>query len=309
VAPDLIVIAGPTASGKSNLAVRYARYLRDNFDIKAEIINADRVQLYNELKILTAYPSDDLQRLINHHLYGILSPHETSSVAAWLGLAEKKIQQLRAEGKIAVICGGTGLYINSLINGISNIPEIPLDFRNEVQEKFRQLGRDNFFDLLTALDPELCKTLHRNNTQRILRAYEVASYTGKPLSEWWKDKKNENKYRTFSLILLPPRDKLNERCLARIEKMMHAGVVIEVKNFIEKYPGYDGFLKNTLGYGEIISLLKGGISIDECVRLMHIQIKQYAKRQYVWFRNQMKSSKIICEFGETISCDKNFACQ
>jgi tRNA dimethylallyltransferase len=261
------------------------------------------VQLYNELKILTAYPSDSLPKLVNHHLYGILSPHETSSVTVWLELAEEKIHQLRTDGKIAIICGGTGLYINSLIYGISNIPEIPSAFRNEVKEKFQQVGRDVFFNLLAALDPELCKTLHRNNTQRVLRAYEVASYTKKPLSEWWKDKKNDNKYQAFSLVLLPPRDKLNERCLVRIEKMMRAGVVAEVKNFTEKYPDYDGFLKNALGYREIVSFLKGEISIDECIRLMHIQIRQYAKRQYIWFRNQMKFSRIINEFDETIACD------
>ncbi|MDR2724453.1 MAG: tRNA (adenosine(37)-N6)-dimethylallyltransferase MiaA [Holosporaceae bacterium] len=295
--PNIVVIAGPTASGKSDLAVRYVHYLHDNFNVDAEIINSDSIQLYRELKILTSYPTEDLLRQVRHHLYGVLSPLETSSMSLWLDWTQEKISQLHQQNKIAIICGGTGLYIDALINGISDIPKIPEEFRSEVMNKFQQLGRDRFFKLLVALDPELCKTLNKNNTQRILRAYEVASYTGKPLTSWWKGKKIKGR-NVFSMLLLPPREKLNRRCLARLKKMMEAGAPEEVKNFIEKYPDYAGPLGNVIGYREIISLLSHKISYMECMQLMYNRTKQYAKRQYTWFRNKLKLTKIIEVFGE-----------
>jgi tRNA dimethylallyltransferase len=300
VAIDLVVIAGPTASGKSDFALRYVRYLRGNFSLESEIINADSVQLYNELKILTAHPSDDSLKQAHHRLYGILSPCETSSVAAWLDLAEKEIDRMRRENKIPIFCGGTGFYISALLDGISYIPQIPQDFRNDVAKKFQQVGREEFFNLLAALDPELCKTLNRNDTQRILRAYEVASYSGRPLSSWQKDRTNKNERKTSTIVLLPPRAELNKRCLLRLEKMTQTGVVDEVKDFIERYPNYEGPLRAAVGYREIVAFLNKEISFAECVRLMHIKTRQYAKRQSTWFRNQLKSALIIPEFGDQV---------
>jgi tRNA dimethylallyltransferase len=294
-----VVIAGPTASGKSDLAVKCVRHLREAYGVESEIINADSVQLYNELKILTAYPSDEQLKSAPHRLYGILSPYENSSVAAWLDLAEKEIDRLRDENKTAIICGGTGFYISALLNGISNIPKVPQDFRNEVAQKFQQIGRDEFFNLLAALDPEICETLSKNDTQRILRAYEVAAYSGKPLSNWRKEEGKPGR-QASSIVLLPPREKLNERCSARIEKMAKAGVVDEIKDFVKKYPNYDGPLRSVLGYREIVSFLNNEISLAESLRLTLIKTRQYAKRQSTWFRNQMKTSVIVREFGDEV---------
>ncbi|MDR2781269.1 MAG: tRNA (adenosine(37)-N6)-dimethylallyltransferase MiaA [Holosporaceae bacterium] len=303
MASNLIVIVGPTASGKSELAIKLAQHLRNTSNVDAEIINADSIQLYDELKILTAYPCCDSLAKVKHHLYGVLSPHETSSVSFWVDLAAAKIRQLHQQGKVAIICGGTGLYVEALLGGISNIPQIPADFRAEVQKKFEQMGRDAFFDLLQNLDPDLCKTLHKNNTQRILRAYEVVSYTKKPLSSWWKenDREREAEYREVSqIVLMPPREQLNARCLLRIEKMISNGAIDEVEQFVKKYPGYDGSMNNVIGYKEILSLLNKKISISECMELMLIRTKQYAKRQSTWFRHRMKNSKIITEFGSDV---------
>jgi tRNA dimethylallyltransferase len=305
-----IVIAGPTASGKSDLALRCAQYLGHSLGVEAEIINADSIQLYDELKILTAYPSDDALSQVRHHLYGILAPHEISSMNFWLDLASAKIQQLHQENKTAIICGGTGLYINALLSGISDIPPIPSDFRDKVYEKFQQLGRDAFFELLKNLDPNLCQTLHQNNTQRILRAYEVVSYTQKPLSEWWKEdgrKKNIGYAENISpIVLAPPRDKLVAACKLRLEKMMAAGAVCEVEQFAKKHPLYAGPLCNVIGYREILSLLEGKISFQNCMELMLIKTRQYAKRQSTWFRHQLKYPKIIPEFGQAIEDIENF---
>jgi tRNA dimethylallyltransferase len=302
VASDLIVIAGPTAAGKSDFAVKYALYLKSNFGLEAEIINADSIQMYDALKIITAYPSDDSLKLVEHRLYGVLSPRETISVVIWLDLVAEEIQRIRSENKIAIICGGAGFYISALINGISDIPEIPKYFRDEVLSKFQQWGREEFFSQLSLLDTELCKTLHPNNTQRILRAYEVAAYTGRPISNWWKSK-NESGHRVFSMVLLPPRDRLNERCLIRINKMMASGAVDEVKDFLEKYPNYSGELCNVIGHREIISFLNKEISFDGCVEQMHVRTRRYAKRQSTWFRNQLESPVIINKFGYEIDDD------
>ncbi|MDR1236172.1 MAG: tRNA (adenosine(37)-N6)-dimethylallyltransferase MiaA [Holosporaceae bacterium] len=299
----LIIIAGPTAVGKSDLAVRCAGYLRDSCGVESGIINADSVQLYDELKILTAYPSDESLARVEHYLYGVLSPRKTSSVNFWLDSAGEKIRQLNRENKVAIVCGGTGLYIGALMNGISAVPSIPTDFRSKVQEKFQQMGRDAFFDLLQTLDPDLCKTLHKNNTQRILRAYEVVSHTGKPLSVWWKEgerRKDVDDEEIFSVVLLPPRENINERCMRRIKKMMEGGAVGEVGQFIEKYPMYNGPLGKVIGYREILSLLDGKISVSDCMQLMFIKTKQYAKRQSVWFRHQMKATMVIANFGHEV---------
>ncbi|MDR0677878.1 MAG: tRNA (adenosine(37)-N6)-dimethylallyltransferase MiaA [Holosporaceae bacterium] len=295
-----LVVAGLTASGKSFLAEKCAQQLKDRWGIIAEIINADSIQLYNELKTLTAYPVDT--QSIAHHLYGILSPNEVSSAAFWRKLAIQKINELRQEGKIAIICGGTGFYIGALINGISDIPQIPQVFRKQTKEKFQILGRERFFDQLSKLDPELCKTLHKNNTQRILRAYEVAAFTGKSISEWWKND-GEKSLNGSIITLLPPRDKLGERCRARVKSMIEAGGVGEVEDFLRRYPDYKGPLQKVIGYEEIISFLKGNISLDECMNLMYIKTMQYAKRQSVWFRYQLKKSKILSGFGDEIELD------
>jgi len=292
-----LIIAGPTASGKSDLAVRYVEYLRHEFGVESEIINADSIQLYGELKILTSYPSDDILREIPHHLYGILSPSEIPSVAFWLQKAEKQIHKLHSENKVAIICGGTGFYVNALLNGISSIPDIPADFRDNVFRKFQELGRDEFFRQLSTMDPELCKTLHKNNTQRILRAYEVAAYTKKPLSRWWTETAQKaccSAGDTLTILLDPTREELHKRCYTRLRKMIQMGAIDEVKDFMERYPLYSGNLRNVIGYREISAYLEGNLKTpEECVELMFIKTRQYAKRQSTFFRHQITASLTI----------------
>jgi tRNA dimethylallyltransferase len=299
VADNLIVIAGPTATGKSALARKLALDIQRRCGIGSEIVNADSIQLYSELKTLSAYPSPNEQEQVPHHLYGILEPNEKSSVATWLDLAEQKILQLQGEEKIPIVCGGTGLYVRALLEGIAQIPPIPASFRQEVAARFQDLGREEFFDLLQTIDPESCKTLHKNNTQRILRAYEVAAYTGTPISEWWK--KNVGARSTIPLILLPPRAELYKRCLLRVNTMLQTGAVSEVNSFLSRYQNYRGPLTSAIGYNEILSFLRGNISLSECCRLMFLNTKHYAKRQYTWFRHQVKFQTTIREFGDTIT--------
>ncbi len=282
----VVLIGGPTASGKTAFAIRYAEKLKTLYGVDSAIINADSVQLYDELKIITAFPSAEDMEKVPHRLFGILKPNEKPSVAFWLEEAKLEITRLQSEGKVAIVCGGTGFYLNAIKNGIADIPDIPSDFRQSVFEKFQSIGRDAFFEELLRLDSEIVKTLHQNNTQRILRAYEVAAYTGKPLTEWWRSASSVG-YDVKQIVLLPPKEELHRRCYARIQKMMNNGAVEEVRDFVARYPNYNGGLCKAIGYYEISDFLNGKLSKDECVEQMFIHTKQYAKRQVTWFRNQM----------------------
>ena len=278
------VVAGPTASGKTSFAIKLAENLRKK-GILSEIVNADSIQLYNELKILTAFPSSDEIHQVAHHLFGIIDPFELYSVAKWKQVAEKKIDELHSQGKIPILCGGTGFYLNSIINGIAKIPDIPESFRREVFEKFQKFGREEFVDQLRKLDPE--NKLNPNNTQRILRAYEVVSFTGKPLSYWW-NQGSKSKYDNIkTLVLLPPKKKLWENILKRANQMIDGGAVDEVQEFLSRYPNYKGPLDRVIGFSEIQDFLNKKISKKELIERMFVRTRQYAKRQSTWFRHQM----------------------
>jgi len=284
-----VVIGGPTASGKTRLAIEVALFLQKEFGLQAEIINADSVQMYRDLKILTAYPSEEELKQVKHNLYGILDAHELSNVVSWLEKARSHIDRIKKEGKVAIICGGTGFYIKAIMNGISDIPKVPDDFRKNVLARFGKIGRDAFFEELFAIDRYSYQTLNKNDTQRILRAYVIASFTGKPLSEWWKTSQKMN-YDALSFILLPNKEEIHARSASRILQMIQKGAIEEVSEFNKRYPNYNGPLCNVIGYKEISE----NASVDE----IHIRTKQYIKRQSTWFRNQMKFAKFLHGFGD-----------
>lgn len=286
----IYIIAGPTASGKTSFAIKLAESLRRK-RIYSEIVNADSIQLYDELKILTAFPSSNEMNRVSHHLFGILDLFENYSVAKWKQVAEKKIDELHKQGKIPILCGGTGFYLNSIINGIAKIPDIPESFRKEVFEKFQKFGREKFVDQLRKLDPE--NKLNPNNTQRILRAYEVASFTGKPLSYWW-NRGSKAKYDNIkALVLLPPKEKLRENILKRAIQMLDIGAIEEVREFLSRYPDYKGPLDRVIGFLEIQDFLNKKISKKELIERMFVRTRQYAKRQSTWFRHQMPEAKFF----------------
>lgn len=292
----VFIIAGPTASGKTGLSIKLAEELKKK-GICCEIVNADSIQLYNDLKILTAFPSSDEMSRVPHRLFGILGPYETYSVARWKQSAESEIDKLHSQGKIPILCGGTGFYLNAIIRGISDIPDVPEYHRREVFEKFKNLGRTKFFEELSELDPT--NKLDINNTQRILRAYEVVTFTGKPLSYWWS-KGNNSKYNDIrKLVLLPPREKLRENILKRAVQMIDNGAIGEVREFLSRYPNYKGPLDRVIGFAEIHDFLNQKISKEQLTESIFIKTRQYAKRQSTWFRNKMPDA----EFTETVSSD------
>lgn len=289
----VFVVAGPTASGKTVFSIELAEKFREK-EICCEIINADSIQLYNELKILTAFPNSKEMSRVPHHLFGILEPFEMYSVGKWKQVAEAKIDELHKQGKIPILCGGTGFYLNSIIQGIAKIPDVPENYRKEVWERFRKIGREKFMGELLKLDSD--NKLNPNNTQRILRAYEVVSFTGKPLSYWWSQGSKSKYNDVKTLVLLPPKEKLWENILKRSIHMVDNGAIEEVQEFLSRYPNYKGPLDRVIGFIEIQDFLERKISKEQLIEHMFIQTRQYAKRQSTWFRNQM-SDVMFAEAG------------
>lgn len=281
---DILIVTGLTGAGKSLLSVEYARKCRN-----AHIINADASQLYNELKILTAFPSEEDRNKVPHHLFGILSPQEKTSVAEWMNLVDNTVDSLPDDANI-IICGGTGFYIDAFLHGIAEIPSVPADFRTEVQRKFQQLGSLAFYKELLKLDPDT--TLHPNNTQRVLRAYEVVAFTGKSLHHWWNCQPKQN-INAKMLVILPSRENLRRQCEIRIRHMLSDGLVDEVRDFSDRYPNYSGGLCSAIGYKEAMLLAFSKISEDEFLNLVLTHTMQYAKRQSTWFRNRFPDALFV----------------
>lgn len=302
----VFVVAGPTASGKTGFSIKLAETLRSK-GIFCEVVNADSIQLYNELKILTAFPSSDEMSRVTHHLFGINAPFETCSVGKWKQLAEFKIDELHRQEKFPILCGGTGFYLNSVIHGIAKIPDIPESYRQEVFGKFQKIGRTKFMEELLKLDPG--NKLNENNTQRILRAYEVASFTGKPLSHWWNQGSSSKYSNIKTLVLLPPKEKLRENIQKRAVQMIDNGAIEEVQEFCSRYPNYEGPLDRVIGFAEVQKYINYEISKENLIEQMFIKTRQYAKRQSTWFRHQMQdamfvetgSEQVISEFFRYIS--------
>lgn len=301
--PSVIVIGGSTASGKTAMAIHLAEVLRAG-KCRAEIINADSIQMYRDLRILTAYPSEQEFEKVPHNLFGVLGPHESSSVASWLKMAKNELKRLKYEEKIAIFCGGTGFYIKALLEGVTDVPDIPKEVREEVRNLFERIGRDAFFEKLSELDFEASHQLHKNDTQRILRAYEVVKFTGKPLNEWWRKRVFGSVELVDSpiktIILLPEKEAVRERAASRIVKMLDSGAIEEVKAFNAQNPGYEGPLNEVIGYREICDFLRiESLKYEELIEKIRIRTNQYIKRQFTWFRNQLKNARLVSGFGDT----------
>lgn len=295
---DCILIYGPTASGKTVLSLRIASFLFENFGLETEIINADSVQTYDELKILTNFPSKEELNFVPSHLFGFLKPNEDGNVNLWFEKTTQIIYKLKSK-KIPIVCGGTGLYIHTLINGISQIPVIPKSAREEIKEYFTKVGRENFFNELTKLDP--LHNIYINDTQRLLRAFEVIKFTHQPLSYWWK--KNEKLDAKHLLITLsPPKNELKNIAHLRIQRMLEKGAIEEVTFFNKKFEAYKGPLRKIIGYEEISAFLNDEISKDLMIELMNIHTDQYIKKQFTWARGKLKDAHDLAFFGNEPSC-------
>ena len=279
----IILIYGPTASGKSEFAIKLAK------KINGEIINADSIQVYRELKILTARPFSKDNQKVKHHLYGFQSVKKNFSTGDWLKLVHKKIFDLKKKGKVPILVGGTGLYFKALTEGLADIPKIPLRIRKKIRSLYKKLGAKFFFLDLVKLDPLVRNHINPSDTQRAIRAYEIKFYTKKSMYDWFKKtKSNYEKKSFFKLCLDYPRDQLLERISDRGIKMIEKGAILEVKRFIKlKVPKSKSAYK-AIGINEIKEYLQKRIEMNDVIEKISIKTRQYAKRQSTWARGNMK---------------------
>lgn len=284
----VIIIGGPTASGKSALALALASALN------GVVINADSMQLYDDLPLLTAQPEAQDLAKAPHVLYGVLHPSDTCSAARWRDMALAEIEKCRVQGKTAIIAGGTGFYISALLKGLSPMPEVPEHVRADMMDKMQRLGKEAFFAELENLDPVITKTIDRHNPQRLVRAMEVCVGTGKPLSYWQSlpPAPPPEHIRFITVTLLPERDVLYERCDTRFLHMLDIGAKEEALAFESRMTREnitkDAALTHALGWQDIVHWAQGHISRDEMIVSAQTQTRHYAKRQVTWFTRQMQ---------------------
>jgi tRNA dimethylallyltransferase len=284
----IILISGPTASGKSNFAIKIAKR------IDGEIINADSMQVYKKLKILTARPNKKEQKKIKHHMYGVVDLNKKFSTGQWLEEVIKKIKEIKKRKKIPILVGGTGLYFQSLINGLVKLPEIPLKFRSKIRLMQKKEGQKKFYKKLLKIDPEIENKFDQNDTQRSIRAFEIKSFTKISMYEWLKKTKSEFKDDEFLKLYIDfKRTDLIKRIAARTIRMVEEGAIKEVKIFIKLKIKKDQSVNKVIGIDELTQYLNRKINLDQAKELISIKTRQYAKRQATWARSRMISwSKI-----------------
>jgi len=287
----IILIYGPTASGKSNFAIKLAK------KIKGEIINADSMQVYKELKILSARPFPKNSKKIKHHLYGFQSVKKNFSSGDWLKLANKKILDIKKRKKIPILVGGTGLYFKAITEGLVNIPNIPIRIRSKIRFLHKKIGSKKFFSELVKIDPISKNFVESTDTQRVIRAYEVKSFTRRSIFDWFKSTRSDYENDDFFKIYIDyPRVELIKRITNRTEDMIKNGAISEVKKFIRLKVPRINTASRAIGIAEIREYLNKKIEISEVIEKISIKTRQYAKRQSTWGRgNMMDWNKIKSE--------------
>ena len=276
--PPLALIAGPTASGKSALALEYAE------QIGGVIVNADSAQIYSAIPVLSAAPTTDDLKRAEHRLYGVLDGKVPCSAADWAGMAKREIAGIRASGRTPVLVGGTGLYLRTLLDGIAPVPQIDSEVRRRVREASVEENRQK----LQTLDPEAASRLKPADTARISRALEVILSTGRTLAEWQKQREGgiAQQVDLHPLIMLPPRDWLYARCGERFVAMFDGGAVEEVERLLAADLNPNLPILRAIGVPAIAAYLRGELSREEAIAAGQQATRRYAKRQYTWFAHQ-----------------------
>ncbi len=282
----IIVISGPTGIGKSKLAISLAK------KINGVIINADSMQIYKELKIISSQPSERDKKIISHELYGIRSIYQSFSVMEWLELVKEKLDIIFNKNKIPIIVGGTGMYIKSAINGISKIPKVDKEVFEHCSKLFEKIGIVEFKKLVEEVDKDF--TVKKIDKQRLIRAYSVYLQTDKSISEWHKNSYVNKVYNTFfSILLEQEREKNYQNCENRFEQFINNGAIEEVKflkdkKFDRSLPGF-----KCLGVIWILKYLEKEISLKDAILLSKRDTRRYVKRQLTWFRHNFNPDQIL----------------
>lgn len=293
----VVVVAGPTASGKSALATRVAE------TFGGVVINADSMQVYRSLRIVTARPAPEDEARVPHRLYGVMAPVESCSAGRWLTLAAQEIEIAWAGGRLPVVTGGTGLYLKVLMEGLSPMPHVPQAIRTKANALYAHLGPMAFHAEVAKRDPAAARRLPPTDRQRLVRAYEMVEATGRPLSQW----QVENRPRPplaakFStLVLMPGREALNAACDGRFLTMMEQGALDEVRALLALGLDPGQSVLKALGVPELSAHLRGETSLDEAVAAAQRSTRNFAKRQITWFRHQLRDAHVWNEqFSERL---------
>lgn len=293
-------ITGPTATGKSKFAIDLSK------KIKGEIVNADSMQIYKELKIITARPSQLDNKKIKHHLYGYVDGSNRYNVEKWCQDASQVIKSLNKKNINPIFVGGTGLYIDTLINGIASIPSVPESIRNDSKNLLEKVGKEEFYKIVKKIDEDSIKLIFPNDIQRLRRIWEVFNYTNKKFSEW---KKNKNKKFITSLdykilLFLPDRKKNYERVNKRVLTMIKSGAIEEIENLLKLNYNKDLPIMRAHGVPEISAYLKNKITLEDCIKKIQLVTRHYVKRQNTWWNSSnLQIFKKITEFPDNL--DKN----
>lgn len=281
--PPVVIVAGPTASGKSGLASAIA----ERFG--GVVINADSMQVYRELRVLTARPSPEDEKRVPHRLYGVLSAAEACSAGRWREMALAEIAAAHDAGRLPIVCGGTGLYLKALTGGLAPMPAVPDGVRRRLRRRLADDGLAALYDELAARDPAMAGRLPAGDTQRILRALEILETTGRSLADWQATASADSPagWRFTTILLLPPRPALYAACDDRLREMVEAGAVAEVRRLLGR--GLDRSLPamKALGVAEFARHLAGRCTLEQALAEAQRATRRYAKRQVTWFRHQI----------------------
>jgi tRNA dimethylallyltransferase len=279
--PRIWLIAGPTASGKSALALRLAQ------QVGGEIINADSMQLYRDLEVLTARPPRSETLLAPHHLFGVADAADGWSVGRWLDGARAALDDIARWRRVAIVVGGTGLYFRALTHGLAQIPPVPREVVQQLEAQIGAAGELALRPRLARLDPEAELRIERGDIQRLLRAVSVAEHTGRSLTAWQADTQGTLAPGSWrSVVLEPPREALYARCDARLERMIEAGALDEVRALMARNLDPALPAMKAVGVRELAEHLAGRLPLTEALARAQQETRRYAKRQMTWFRNQ-----------------------
>ena len=296
----IILISGTTASGKSEFALRLAK------KINGEIINADSMQVYKEIKILNTRPNIKLTNKIKHHLYGFHSVKKKFSVGHWLKLANNIIKNLITKNKTPIVVGGTGLYFKALTDGLVKIPKIPKNLRQNIVYQHKKIGQKKFYKKLIKLDPKCKNRIDSNDSQRSIRAYEVKSFSGISLFDWFKKTKSQYDKNQFIKIYLDfSRDNILKRIDLRCRKIINKNSINEVKKFNKLKVRQNLTSNKIIGIAEITDFLVKKYDLKQLQEKISIKTRQYAKRQATWARGHMSDWTRLSPI-ETKKYIKNF---
>jgi len=275
----VIIIQGPTAVGKSKFALKLAE------ELNSSIISADSRQVYKFMNIGTAKPTEEDQKNIKHHLIDIVDPDEEYNAGAFSETAKELINELSAQNKIPIICGGTGFYIKALLEGLFKAPEIPIEIRQNLRKLAETKTTEYFFKKLKKIDPSSAQRINENDLNRILRALEIYETTGKTITQLWlEETENKVSFKTINIMITDERKELYERINKRVDMMVANGLLNELEDVISKgYKRTDPGL-NTVGYKELFPYLDGEINLTDCIAKIKQNTRNFAKRQFTWYR-------------------------